>query len=410
MTSINDLQNDHKNARKRTDRSSKLIKESLQKFGAARSIVIDENNRILAGNGTIAGAKAAGIKNLKVIETDGNEIIAVKRTGLSEDEKVGLALADNRTSDLSEWDLNMLEELSQEHDLEPWFDNDDLKELLGETEVLPTEGLTDPDDVPEVPEEPITKEGDLYILGNHRLLCGDSTNIQHVEKLMDNKKADMVFTDPPYNINFSGTMSNTSRNGKLIPHQGMNSKYNSIHNDKKSSSEFKEFISEILNIISLKCKGAYYITFNSANLHELLNPIALSIGYKSIIIWMKNQSPMGGGAYRRRYEPIVYGNFSKNFYGVPYSEDDIWQFDRTNKNDLHPTMKPVDLIINALNHGCINNEIVLDLFGGSGSTLIASERTNRHAYLMELDPKYCDVIVKRWEDFTGNKAKRVSSN
>lgn len=410
MTSINDLQNDHKNARKRTDRSSKLIKESLQKFGAARSIVIDENNRILAGNGTIAGAKAAGIKNLKVIETDGNEIIAVKRTGLSEDEKVGLALADNRTSDLSEWDINMLEELSQEHDLNPWFDNDDLKELLGETEVLPAEGLTDLDDVPEVPEEPITKEGDLYILGNHRLLCGDSTNIQHVEKLMDGKKADMVFTDPPYNINFSGTMSKTSRNGKLIPHQGMNSKYNSIHNDKKSSTEFKEFISEILNIISLKCKGAYYITFNSANLHELLNPIALSIGYKSIIIWMKNQSPMGGGAYRRRYEPIVYGNFSKNFYGVPYSEDDIWQFDRTNKNDLHPTMKPVDLIINALKHGCINNEVVLDLFGGSGSTLIAAERINRHAYLMELDPKYCDVIVKRWEDFTGNKAKRISSS
>ena len=127
MTSINDLQNDHKNARKRTDRSSKLIAESLSKFGAARSIVIDENNRILAGNGTIAGAKAAGIKNLKVIETDGKEIIAVKRTGLTEDEKVGLALADNRTSDLSEWDINMLEELSQEHDLEPWFDNDDLK-------------------------------------------------------------------------------------------------------------------------------------------------------------------------------------------------------------------------------------------------------------------------------------------
>jgi len=410
MTSINDLQNDHKNARKRTDRSSKLIKESLQKFGAARSIVIDENNRILAGNGTIAGAKAAGIKNLKVIETDGNEIIAVKRTGLSEDEKVGLALADNRTSDLSEWDINMLEELSQEHDLEPWFDNDDLKELLGETEVLPAEGLTDPDDVPEVSEVPITKEGDLYILGNHRLLCGDSTNIQHVEKLMDGKKADMVFTDPPYNINFSGTMSSNSVNGELIPYKTMNTKYNSIHNDKKSSSEFKEFISQILNIISLKCKGAYYITFNSANLHELLNPIAFSIGYKSIIIWMKNQSPMGGGAYRRRYEPIVYGNFSKNFYGVPYSEDDIWQFDRTNKNDLHPTMKPVDLIINALKHGCINNEVVLDLFGGSGSTLIAAERTNRHAYLMELDPKYCDVIVKRWEDFTGNTAKRVSSS
>jgi DNA modification methylase len=410
MTSINDLQNDPKNARKRTDRSAKLIKQSLEQYGAARSIVIDENNRILAGNGTIAGAKAAGIKNLKIIEADGDEIIAVKRSNLTEDQKVGLAIADNRTGDLSEWDVDMLEQLSKEHDLNEFFDKKELDDILSKKEVLPTEGLTDPDEVPETPEEPITKEGDLYILGNHRLLCGDSTNILHVEKLMDGSKADMVFTDPPYNINFSGTMSNTSRNGKLIPHQGMNSKYNSIHNDKKSSTEFKEFISEILNIISLKCKGAYYITFNSANLHELLNPIALSIGYKSIIIWMKNQSPMGGGAYRRRYEPIVYGNFSKNFYGVPYSEDDIWQFDRTNKNDLHPTMKPVDLIINALKHGCINNEIVLDLFGGSGSTLIAAERLKRQAFLMELDPKYCDVIVKRWEDFTGNTAKRVSSS
>ena len=133
-------------------------------------------------------------------QTDGKEIIAVKRTGLSEDEKVGLALADNRTSDLSEWDVNMLEELSKEHDLEPWFDNDDLKELLGEAEEIPAEGLTDPDDVPEVPKEPVTKEGDLYILGNHRLLCGDSTNIQHVDKLMDGKKAHLLHADPPYGM------------------------------------------------------------------------------------------------------------------------------------------------------------------------------------------------------------------
>ena len=198
MTSIQDLKSDHKNARKRTDRSSSLIKESLEKFGAARSIVIDEENRILAGNGTIEGAKAAGIKNLRVIETDGKEIIAVKRTGLTEEDKVGLALADNRTSDLSDWDIEMLKQLSEEQDLEPWFNEGDLAELIGEPEK--DKGLTDPDDAPEVPEEPITKEGDLYILGNHRLLCGDSTNIQHVEKLMENKKADMVFTDPPYGM------------------------------------------------------------------------------------------------------------------------------------------------------------------------------------------------------------------
>ena len=136
MTSINQLKSDHKNARKRTDRSSSLIKESLEKFGAARSIVIDEDNRILAGNGTIEGAKAAGIKNLKIIETDGNEIIAVKRTGLSEEEKVGLALADNRTSDLSEWDAEMLKQLSEEQDLNPWFSPEDLSELLGEPDLV----------------------------------------------------------------------------------------------------------------------------------------------------------------------------------------------------------------------------------------------------------------------------------
>ncbi len=202
MTSINDLQNDPKNARKRTDRSAKLIKQSLEQYGAARSIVIDENNRILAGNGTIAGAKAAGIKNLKIIEADGDEIIAVKRSNLTEDQKVGLAIADNRTGDLSEWDIDMLEQLSQEHDLNDFFDKKELDDIISKKEVLPAEGLTDPDDVPEVPEEPITKEGDLYILGNHRLLCGDSTNILHVEKLMDGNKADMVFTDPPYGMSY----------------------------------------------------------------------------------------------------------------------------------------------------------------------------------------------------------------
>ena len=385
MTSINDLQNDHKNARKRTDRSSKLIKESLQKFGAARSIVIDENNRILAGNGTIAGAKAAGIKNLKVIETDGNEIIAVKRTGLSEDEKVGLALADNRTSDLSEWDINMLEELSQEHDLEPWFDNDDLKELLGETEVLPAEGLTDPDEVPETPEEPITKEGDLYILGNHRLLCGDSTNILHVEKLMDNKKADMVFTDPPYNIDY----------------KGLSNKFEKIANDKMSDSAFLDFLYSSLmpcEIMYVCCSWQYSHLFKKAMENLGKKP-------KAMIIWNKVHAAQHLDLYYKQHEIIFY---SGPFGGKSTVRGDIWELKRQ-KNTLHPTMKPVELIEIALNdHVSLKN--IYDGFAGSGSTLIAAERLKRQAFLMELDPKYCDVIVKRWEDFTGNKAKRVSSS
>ena len=214
MASISSLKSDHKNARKRTDRSAQLIKESLEKYGAARSIVIDEENRILAGNGTIEGAKAAGIKNIRIIETTGDEIIAVKRTGLSEDEKVGLALADNRTADLSEWDAEMLHQLSEEHDLSPWFEQEDLDELLNVTTLDPVEGNTDPDEVPEVPEDPTTKPGDLWILGNHRLLCGDSTNIQHVERLMDGKKADMVFTDPPYGMSLDTDYSTIKGSAK----------------------------------------------------------------------------------------------------------------------------------------------------------------------------------------------------
>ena len=400
MTSIKDLKSDHKNARRRTDRSASLIAESLKRYGAARSIVIDEDGRILAGNGTVEGAKKAGIDKLRIIEAEGDELIAVRRAGLSEDQKVGLALADNRSSDLSEWDHDMLRQLSEEHDLTPWFEDD---ELLAE--VLDTvEGNTDPDDVPEPPEEPVTKPGDLWILGNHRLLCGDSTDVLAVERLMDGKKADMVFTDPPYNIGFGGTMSSTSKDGKLLPYITENAKHEAIHNDKKSPEEFQDFIRSILSIIQLHCSGAYYISFGSGNFHELLTPVASSIGYKSIIVWVKNQSPMGGGAYRRRYEPVIYGNFSGEFYGKPYSEDDVWQFDRTKKNDLHPTMKPVDLVANAISHGSKPGGSVLDLFMGSGTTIIAGEQQRRSAYGMEMSPAYCDVIVKRWEQFTGKKA------
>ena len=383
MTSINQLKSDHKNARKRTDRSSSLIKESLEKFGAARSIVIDEENRILAGNGTIEGAKAAGIKNLRVIETDGQEIIAVKRTGLSEEEKVGLALADNRTSDLSEWDAEMLKQLSEEQDLNPWFDESDLAELIGEPEKI--EGLTDPDDVPEVPEEPITKEGDLYILGKHRLLCGDSTNIQHVEKLMDGNKADMVFTDPPYNIDY----------------KGLSNQFKKIANDKMADSDFVDFLSSSLvaaDVMYVCCSWQFSHLFKEALTNIGRKP-------KAMIVWNKVNPAQNLDLYFKQHEIIYYYG---PFGGQATVRGDIWEVKRQ-RNTIHPTMKPVELIEMALSdHRSLKK--IYDSFGGSGSTLIAAERLKREAYLMELDPKYCDVIVKRWEDFTGNKAKRVTSS
>ena len=403
MTSINDLQNDPKNARKRTDKSAKLIKQSLEQYGAARSIVIDENNRILAGNGTIAGAKAAGIKNLKIIESNGDEIIAVKRTGLSEEEKVGLAIADNRTGDLSEWDIDMLEQLSQEHDLNDFFDKKELDDILSKKEVLPTEGLTDPDDVPEVPEEPITKEGDLYILGNHRLLCGDSTNIQHVEKLMNGKKADLVHTDPPYNVDYSNSERPKPSKNNL----------GKIKNDKMDDDQFYDFLFKTYSCCNLVMKddSTIYIWHNSAKQIAFTQAlIDAGFNFTQQIIWKKPML-LGRSRYQWAHEPCLMAVKGSPYFTEDRTKTTVWDFGGYDKSkNVHPTQKPVFIPEEAIKNSSKQNQIVLDLFGGSGSTLIAAERTNRHAYLMELDPKYCDVIVKRWEDFTGNTAKRVSSS
>ena len=394
MTSINSLQSDHKNARKRTDQSAKLIEESLKRYGAARSIVIDEDNRILAGNGTIEGAKAAGIKNLRVIETDGTEIIAVKRTGLSEEDKVGLALADNRTSDLSDWDQEMLRKLSEEHDLAPWFEAQDLDELLAVTELEPKEGNTDPDEVPDAPEDPITKPSDLWILGNHRLLCGDSTNPQHVERLMDGKKADMVFTDPPYGVNYEG--------GHF--HSGdVNIKRK---REKLANDGDDQIYANVIPLIASFCDGPCYTWFAGTKPLKLYQAVETVGQIHALIIWHKTNAKYAAinAQYKQRHEPCLYWKpkgSTLRWCGAS-TEATIWEMKRDATNNFHPTQKPVELAERAIgNHKA---QVVLDLFGGSGSTLIACEKTSRHCRMMELDPAYCDVIVKRWEDFTGNTA------
>ena len=393
MTSINNLKSDHKNARRRTDRSSELIKESLQRYGAARSIVIDEDNRILAGNGTIEGAKAAGIKNVRIIETEGDEIIAVRRTGLSEDQKVGLALADNRTADLSEWDQEMLHRLSEEHDIEPWFNQEDLDELLNVTELDPEGGNTDPDEVPDTPTDPITKPRDLWILGNHRLLCGDSTNAQHMERLMDGKQADLWLTDPPYNIAY----------------EGGSKKRKAIENDSMGSNDFRQFLRDCYSLAdsALKPGAAFYIWHADSEGYNFRGA-ALDIGWnvRQTLIWNKNNSAFGRSDFHWKHEPCLYGwkeGAAHSWYN-DRKQTTVLDFDRPSRSEEHPTMKPVALIEYCLGNNTQQNAIVLDSFGGSGTTLIACEKQHRHARLMELDPVYCDVIVKRWEDFTGKTA------
>lgn len=386
MTSITSLQSDHKNARRRTDRSSELIKESLQRYGAARSIVIDEDNRILAGNGTIDGAKAAGIKNVRIIETDGDEIIAVRRTGLSEEQKVGLALADNRTADLSEWDQEMLHQLSEDHDLSPWFNQDDLDELLAVTELEPEEGNTDPDDVPEPPEDPTTKSGDLWILGNHRLLCGDSTNPQHVERLMDGKKADMVFTDPPYGMSYQSNMRTKS------------AQFAVIKNDDK-------IISDWLPLATAYSSGFCFVWTTWKVIDQWLAVTKDFAPITNMVVWDKGGGGIGDlkKTYLTDHEIALVFNRGAELTGKRIGS--VWDIGKDRATDyVHPTQKPVALAEQALDTTTKRGHLILDFFGGSGSTLIACERQHRNARLMELDPAYCDVIVKRWEDFTGNTA------
>ncbi len=391
MASINDLKSDHKNARRRTDRSSDLIKESLQRYGAARSIVIDEDNRILAGNGTIDGAKAAGIRRVRIIESEGDEVIAVRRSGLSEEQKVGLALADNRTADLSEWDLEMLHRLSEEHELDPWFNQDDLDELLNVVEVDPVEGNTDPDAVPDAPEEPITKPGDLWILGNHRLLCGDSTNPQHLQRLMDGQLADLWLTDPPYNVDYEG---------------GTGLK---IQNDNMADGEFRQFLCDVYSTANqvLKPGAAFYIWHADSEGYNFRGA-AQDNGWKirQCLIWLKSSLVMGRQDYQWKHEPCLYGwtEGAAHTWNSDRKQTTILEFDKPKKNGQHPTMKPVDLFQYQIDNSTKPNQLVLDSFGGSGTTIIACERIRRQARLMELDPAYCDVIVQRWSEFTGKDA------
>jgi DNA modification methylase len=238
--------------------------------------------------------------------------------------------------------------------------------------------------------------GDLFEIGEHRLLCGDSTDSDAVARLMDGQKADMVFTDPPYNLGFGGSMSNTTKNGVMIKHKGANQQHDAIHNDKMSDDEFYTFISDVLKEIKINCKGAFYICFGSQTLNQLLQPFFdLGMEYKSIIIWMKNQATLSGKDYKGRYEPILYGRFNDGFYGERYKQEDIWEFQRTLKNDLHPTMKPIPLIENALKNSSKEGMTVMDLFLGSGSTMVASHQLKRKCFGMELDPKYCQVIIDR---------------
>jgi DNA modification methylase len=360
-----------KNARTHSDEQVAQIAGSIKEFGFNNPVLVDKDNSIIAGHGRLMAARKLGMDKVPVVQLG----------HMTEAQRKAYVLADNRIALNSGWDTGMLslelQDLKDEIDLSLLgFDPDELDALLNPVEE--TEGLTDEDAVPDVPDEPKTKLGDIYILGNHRLMCGDSTSITDVEKLMDGNPVDLIFTDPPYNVAFNG------RSGK----------HDVIKNDNLSESDFETFIGEVCNTIKAIDPKAYYIWCNW-NFYGILQG---KLDYKTCIVWAKNVFGMGNG-YRHQHEFCL---FNGKIDEVIKNESDLWEV-KKDRNYVHPTQKPVALSVRAFgNHIKLLN--VLDLFGGSGSTLIGAEQTGRKAYVMELDPKYCDVIVQRWEEFTGKKA------
>jgi DNA modification methylase len=367
------------NPRQSTAKQEKHLKASLEKFGVVEPIIYNkQTGYIVGGHFRVRELTKLGYKEVECVIVDLNE----------EDER---ELNIRLNANTGEWDWDSLANEWDAEKLDDW--GLDLPVDLSVQEELEAE-----EDNYEIPNEINTDIvlGDLFEIGEHRLLCGDSTDSDQVAKLMNGQKADMVFTDPPYNIGFKGSMSNKMVNGKKAPADSANQRHDEIKNDAMSDEKFYNFISDILKEIKINCLGAYYICFGSQTLNQLLQPLLdLGIEYKSIIIWMKNQAVFSGKDFKSRYEPIVYGRFNDFFNGARFNEEDIWEFARTQKNDLHPTMKPIPLIENALNYSSKEGMKILDLFLGSGSTMVAAHQLKRKCYGMELDPKYCQVIIDR---------------
>lgn len=366
------------NARTHSDAQVAQIAGSIKEFGFTNPCLIDEENGLIAGHGRVMAAR-----KLKI-----NEIPCIRLAHLSEVQKKAYILADNRIAMNSGWDIELLKVELEKLKIEDvdlnmlGFDDVELNGIL-EPEII--EGKTDEDDVPEVPEVPKTKLGDIYILGKHRLMCGDSTSIDSVEKLMNGNMVDLVFTDPPYGYEYE---SNYQK------------KHTVLLNDDKLLDFAKTAYHAMFE------NSAIYVCGSFQTISKWINYLSKTFQYKNLIVWKKNNWSMGDlkGAFAGQHELIVFAHKGRvELLGK--RETDIWSFDRV-KPEIHPTQKPIELIEFALSK--VQSGSVLDLFGGSGSTLIACEKTNRKSYNMELDPKYCDVIVKRWEDFTGQKAELIT--
>ena len=381
-----------KNSRTHSDAQVAQIAASIKEFGWTNPILVDGDNGIIAGHGRLMAARKLGYKEVPTIEL----------ADLTETQKRAYIIADNRLALNAGWDNEMLtielnDLLADGFALELLgFDPKELNALL-EPEVV--QGLTDEDAVPEVPEDPKTKLGDIYQLGNHRLMCGDSTNVEAVVELTGGAGVDMLLTDPPYNVAYEGKTKESL----------------TIQNDSMGNDQFRQFLRDaFVTADTVMKKGAVFYIWHADSEGYNFRGACDDAGWKvrQCLIWKKSSMVMGRQDYHWKHEPCLYGwkDGAGHLWAADRKQTTILEFEKPHRNGEHPTMKPVALFEYQMLNNTNGGDMVLDLFGGSGTTMLAAEKHGRHAYLMELDPKYCDVIVKRWEDFTGKTAVLLSEN
>ena len=391
--SVHDLSNDPANARKHNDRNIDAIIASLRRFGQQKPIVIDRTNIVRAGNGTLEAARRLGWESIDCVTT-----------ALQGSDAIAYAIADNRTAELAEWDedtlaaqLNGLLTESEEIALAAGFTPEEIEAMVALAEDEPE---INEDDAPEAPVDPITKPGDLWILGDHRLLCGDSTKAEDVARLMGGKRADMVFTDPPYNC--ADEMSESFYANANSP--AMKGLAAAKWDKGFDPQELLKRIEEIR-----PNDGSVYVCTSHMLAPQIWEYMAKSKAtHSSYVVWCK-PNPMPSLAKRHptwATELICYATYGKHVFNFPEDGRSLswWSINKNSRNDLHPTQKPVAVPSMAIGLSSKTGQVIADLFLGSGTTLIAAEQLGRKCYGMEISPAYCDVIVKRWENLTGRQA------
>jgi DNA modification methylase len=378
-----------RNPRTHSDAQVAQIAASIREFGWTNPVLIDGASGVIAGHGRVLAARKLGLEQVPVIEL----------ARMSEAQKRAYVLADNQLALNAGWDeallrleLTDLSELGFDLGLIGFGEGELERLIAGDSRT----GLTEDDAAPALPEQAITRPGDLWLIGEHRLLCGDATVLADVERVLDGGLADMAWTDPPYNVDYGSSAKDKLRR-----------KNRPILNDNLGSG-FEAFLHEACANILRVTKGAVYVCMSSSELHTLQRAFTAAGGkWSTFVIWAKHTFTLGRADYQRQYEPILYGwrEGHDHYWCGARDQADVWFFDKPVRNDLHPTMKPVALVERAIRNSSKSRDIMLDPFGGSGSTLIACEKAGRQARLLELDPKYCDVIIQRWQAWTGEQAK-----